>query len=103
MDKYHRDIVHKAVQQAAKAVDGRLPNLPSHPHGRVPMAHIYQVIHTVMGCPVRECSNSRIDDVLSIIKDCVDLAEAMDVSSRIKHKYTPQQKSTSASLEDFFK
>lgn len=102
MDKYHRDMVHKAVQRAAEEIEGRLPELDSHPKGRIPMAHIYQVIQTVMECPSRECDNDRVEDIMSIIKDCVDLVDAIDVSSRIKHKYKSQAKSSPASLESFF-
>jgi hypothetical protein len=102
MDKYHRDVVHKAVQRAASEIDGRLPQLDSHPKGRIPMAHIYQVIQTVMECPARECDNDRVDDILSIIKDCVNLVDVIDVSPLIKHKYQPQQKTLPASLEGFF-
>lgn len=102
MDKYHRDIVHKAVRRAAEEIDGRLPELDSHPKGRIPMAHIYQVIQTVMKCPAKECDNDRVEDILSIIKDCVNLVEVIDVASKIRHKYKPQAKSMPASLEAFF-
>lgn len=102
MDRYHRDIIHRKVQQSAKLIDGRLPELDSHPRGRIPMAHIYQVIQTVMECPSRECDNDRVDDILLIIKDCVDLVDVVDVSSAIKHKYKPQEKHAPASLDQFF-
>jgi len=102
MDKYHRDIIHMNVKRAAKDIEGRLPELASHPQGRIPMAHIYQVIQTVMECPSKECDNDRLDDILLIIKDCVDLVDVVDVSSAIKHKYTPQVKHAPASLDRFF-
>lgn len=102
MDKYHQHIIHTNVKRAAKEVEGRLPELPSHPNGRIPMAHIYQVIQTVMGCPAKECDNDRVDDILLIIKDCVDLADVVDVSLAIKHKYKPQVKYAPASLDSFF-
>lgn len=102
MDKYHRDIVHKAVQRAANEIDGRLPQLDSHPRGRIPMAHIYQVIQTVMECPARQCDNDRVDDILDVIRDCVNLVDVIDVLPKIKHKYKPQAKSTPVSLEAFF-
>lgn len=66
------------------------------------MAHIYQVIQTVMECPSKECNNDRVNDILLIIKDIVDLVDVADVSSRIKHKYKPQEKQTNASLDKFF-
>ena len=103
MDKLHRDIVHKAVKHAAAQIDGRLPAHPSHPNGRIPIAHIYQVIQTMMQTPARYCDNNRVDDILSIIKDCVDFVDVSDVSSIIKDKYQPQRKIEPASLESFFK
>jgi hypothetical protein len=102
MDQYHRDMIHRKVQQAAKSIDGRLPELDSHPQGRIPMAHIYQVIQTVMECPSRECDNDMVDNILLVIQDCVDLVDVVDVSSRIKHKYKPQEKHLPASLDQFF-
>lgn len=102
MDKYHRDIIHKKVQEAAKMIAGRLPESDNHPQGRNPMAHIYQVVQTIMECPTRECSNDKIDDILSIVQDCVDLVDTYDVSLAIKHKYKPQTKYPTTSLENFF-
>lgn len=102
MDQYHRDIVHRAVKQAAQAIEGRLPELDSHPKGRIPTAHIYQVIQTVMECPSRECDNDRVEDILSIVDDCVKNVDVVDVSPLIKHKYKPQVKHRPASLDAFF-
>ena len=102
MDKYHRDIVRKKAVEAAKMIEGKLPESPSHPSGRNPMAHIYQVIQTIIGCSIHECSNDRLDDVLSIIQDCVDLVDVYDVSLEIKHKYKPQERHPKVTLEQFF-
>lgn len=102
MDNYHRDIIHIHVKQAAKKIDGLLPAHPSHPEGRNPMAHIYSVIQEMMGCPAKECSVDRIDDILNIIQDCVDYVHIPDVSPFIRHKYKPHKKDKPATLDQFF-
>lgn len=102
MDKYHKDIVNRSAKRAAILIEGKLPESLHHPQGRNPMAHIYQVINTIMGCSVQYCSNDRIDDVLSIIQDCIDLVEVYDVAETIRHKYEPHTSVTPATLEQFF-
>lgn len=102
MDNYHRNIVHTHVRQAAKKIEGLLPDHPAHPEGRNPMAHIYSVIQAVMGYPAKECSNDRVEDILNIIQDCVDYVSVPDVTPIIKHKYKPYKKAAPATLDQFF-
>ena len=94
--------MHRRVKEAADHITGRLPTHSNHPQGRIPMAHIYQVIQTVMGRPSRECGNDRLDDILNIIQDCIDLVDVMDVSYVISHKYQPEAKIEISNLRGFF-
>jgi hypothetical protein len=97
-----RDRLHKIVQQAAKQCEGRLPDHPNHPHGRIPIAHIYDVVQGIMGKPARECRDIRYDEILEIVQFCVDHAEEMSIIRQIKHKYQPEPKDLGpSSLEDF--
>jgi hypothetical protein len=97
-----RDRLHKIVQQAAKQCEGRLPDHPNHPHGRIPIAHIYDVIQGIMEKPARECRDIRYDEILEIVQFCVDHAEEMSIIRQIKHKYQPEPKDLGpSSLEDF--
>lgn len=96
-----RDSLHILIQQAAKQCEGRLPPHPSHPYGRIPVAHIYDVIQGVMEVPARECRDCRYDDLVQIVKFCVDHAEEMSIIRQIKHLYEPEPKNEPSSLEDF--
>ena len=97
-----RERLHKIVQQAAKQCEGRLPDHPNHPHGRIPIAHIYDVIQGIMEKPARECRDIRYDEILEIVQFCVDHAEEMSIIRQIKHKYQPEPKDLGpSSLEDF--
>jgi hypothetical protein len=90
------------VQQAAKQCEGRLPDHPNHPHGRIPIAHIYDVVQGIMEKPARECRDIRYDEILEIVQFCVDHAEEMSIIRQIKHKYQPEPKDLGpSSLEDF--
>jgi hypothetical protein len=90
------------VQQAAKQCEGRLPDHPNHPNGRIPIAHIYDVIQGIMEKPARECRDIRYDEILEIVQFCVDHAEEMSIIRQIKHKYQPEPKDLGpSSLEDF--
>jgi hypothetical protein len=96
-----RDRLHKIVQQAAKQCEGRLPDHPNHPHGRIPIAHIYDVVQGIMEKPARECRDIRYDEILEIVQFCVDHAEEMSIIRQIKHKYQPEPKDLGpSSLED---
>jgi len=97
-----RERLHKIVQQAAKQCEGRLPDHPNHPHGRIPIAHIYDVVQGIMEKPARECRDIRYDEILEIVQFCVDHAEEMSIIRQIKHKYQPEPKDLGpSSLEDF--
>lgn len=98
-----RDRLHKTVQEAAEKCKGRLPEHPNHPYGRIPVAHIYDVIKGIMEKPARECRDCRFDEMLDIIEFCVDHAEEMSIIRQIKHKYPPEPKDVEPStLDDFF-
>ena len=98
-----RDRLHKTVKEAAKQCEGRLPDHPSHTHGRIPIAHIYDVVQGIMEKPARECRDQRYDEILEIVQFCVDHAEEMSIIRQIKHKYQPEPKDPEPStLDDFF-
>lgn len=103
MDEYHSAMIHKLVVEAASKIDGKLPAHPSHPYGRIPVAHIYHVIKSIMGRPAKECRACRIEDIKEIIQFCVDHVEEMHIVSQIKDKYKPEpEKQMSGSLASFF-
>jgi hypothetical protein len=94
--------IHVKVKEAAKLCDGRLPDHANHPSGRIPIAHIYDVIKGVMGKPAGSCRNERYDDILEIIDYCVDNAEQIGIIDDLHGKYLLEPKEVSTSLESFF-
>lgn len=96
-----RDRLHKTVLEAAEKCQGRLPAHPKHPYGRIPVAHIYDVIKGVMEKPARECRDCRYEEILEIIDFCVEHAEEMSIIRQIKYKYQPEPKEDPSDLEDF--
>ncbi len=96
-----RERMHKIVLEAAEQSKGRLPDHPKHPYGRIPVAHIYDVIKGIMEKPARECRDCRYDEILEIIQFCVDHAEDMSIIRQIKHKYPPEPRDEPSSLDDF--
>lgn len=85
-----RERLHKIVLEAADKCKGRLPDHPKHPYGRIPVAHIYDVIKGIMEKPAKDCRDHRFDEILEIIQFCVDHAEDMSIIRQIKHKYPPE-------------
>jgi len=97
-----RDRLHAYVIRAAAKIDGKLPDHPSHPYGRIPVAHIYHVIQSVMEAPARECRDHRYDEIIEIVDFCVDHVADMHIVRQIKHLYPPEpQKDEPGSLENF--
>lgn len=72
MSKERVKALHQYALEAAKKLDGKLPDHPAHPFGRIPIAHIYDVIKRVMGVPAKECRDCRWDDLILIIDFCRD-------------------------------
>lgn len=104
MNSVDRVIFHKYVQEAAAKIEaaGGLPDHPSHPMGRIPVAHIYHVIQSIMGVPARDVPGDRLDHLKEIVDFCVQHREDQHITRQIKHKYQPVETITAASLEDFF-
>lgn len=82
--------LHEIVKEAALRIGDRLPSHPNHPFGRIPIAHIYDVLKGIMERPARECRDCRFAEMLEIIEFCVEHAEEMSIIRQIKAKYPPE-------------
>lgn len=102
MNKQNQNIIHRLVKVAAAKIDGLLPPEPSHPAGRIPVAHIYDVIKRVMGVPARECDDNRFDDIVSIIDFCASYPEEPHCATKLKPLIKPQEIRTPRTLTAFF-
>lgn len=94
--------LHKFVQEAAKQLEGKLPDHPAHPYGRVPIAHIYDVIKRVMGCPAKECSTDRYDDLIKIVEFCRDNPDEPHCASALRPLIDPEPDREPIDLNKFF-
>ena len=98
-----REQLHNHVKEAALRIGDRLPAHPKHPFGRIPIAHIYDVIKGIMERPAKECRDCRFAEMLEIIEFCVDHAEEMSIIRQIKANYPPEPpKDEPGTLEEFF-
>ena len=100
MNKENRALIHSKVVQAASMIEGKLPDHPAHPHGRIPIAHIYDVIKRVMGVPAKECRDSRFDDIIKISEFCRDNPDEPHCASALRP--TIPSEPGPPSLEQFF-
>jgi hypothetical protein len=80
-----------------------LPDLPSHPRGRIAIAHMYSVLEGVFECPINQVSDSRLNDALAILKYTMDNATQMRIITPLREMYKPEPKSVpSPTLDSFF-
>lgn len=93
--------LHKFALQAAQQLEGKLPDHPAHPHGRVPIAHIYDVIKRVMGCPAKECGEDRYDDLVNIIIFCRDNPDEPHCATVLRQYIEPEPVYETSTLERF--
>ena len=82
--------LHQYILSAAKKMEGKLPDHPSHPQGRIPVAHCYHVVQSIMGCPARKCRGERLKEILKIVDFCVEHVEDVSIVRQIKHLYPPE-------------
>ena len=102
MNKDKAALLHAYVIQAAKALDGKLPAHPAHPYGRIPIAHIYDVIKRVMGCRAKECRDDRYDDLIKIVDFCRDNPNEPHCASALRVTIEPEPVYKPITLEDFW-
>jgi len=102
MIKENAKFIHNLVIESAKKIEGKLPDHPAHPYGRIPIAHIYDVIKRVMGVPCKECRDSRFDDIVTIVEFCRDNPTEPHCASALRAYIEPEPVYTPPSLEQFF-
>lgn len=93
--------LHNMVILAATQIDGKLPDHPAHPHGRIPIAHIYDVIKRVMGVSCKHCDDDRFDDIVRIIEFCRDNPGEPHCASALRPHIKPQDVVVHATLDQW--
>ena len=103
MNKLNKDIIRKQILEYAHRMQPLLPNLPSHPEGRIAVAHMYTVLEAVFGKPIGEVRDCRLQDALDILKYTMDNAKQLDMMKPLYEKYQREpQDLPPASLDSFF-
>jgi hypothetical protein len=102
MDKEKVKVLNALVRERGEQIQKLLPTHQSHPGGRIGIAHLYWVIKDVMGVPMKECRDSRYDDIVEIIQYCVDNAKDEDIMDALYDKYEPEPVYKPVTLDNFF-
>lgn len=102
MNKANAALLHKLIVQSGNEIHNKLPPHPAHPHGRIGIAHIYSVIKAVMGVPLKDVRDSRFDDVVYIVKYCVDNVHVLEgLTAPLKQRFAKEPIEVPATLEKF--
>lgn len=102
MNKQNVAALHALVVEKGTYIHNLLPKHPAHPHGRIGIAHIYSVIKSVMGVPMKECRDCRYNDIVEIINHCVDNVDVLKgLTSPLHEKYEKEPVYKQVTLDDF--
>lgn len=67
MIKENAKLIHNLVIESAKKIEGKLPDHPAHPYGRIPIAHIYDVIKELWGFLARSVETQGLMILLRLL------------------------------------
>ena len=90
MKKENLKLIHSKITSIADDLKKRLPNHPSHPYGRIPVAHCYHVIQSVFGKKCKDIRDERLEDVLKVVDFCHEHAEDMSINSQLYDVIEPE-------------
>jgi len=103
MNKENLTKLRNLILEIAPKMQPLLPPHPSHPNGRIAIAHMYSVLEGVFECPIKDVRDSRLQDAIDIVNYCMDNATKMRMITPLREKYQPEPKSPPpATLEQFF-
>ena len=103
MNKENLTKLRNVILEIAPRMQPLLPPLPSHPHGRIAIAHMYSVLEAVFECPVKEANDNRLQDAIDIVNYCMDNVTQMRMITPLREKYKPEPKTPPlATLDKFF-
>lgn len=103
MNKENLDKLRKVILELAPKMQPLLPPLPSHPNGRIAIAHMYSVLEGVFECPVKQARDCRLQDAIDIVNYCMDNVTQLRLMTPLREMYLPEPKSLpQATLDNFF-
>ena len=102
MTKENVKRLHALIVERGTYIHDKLPQHQSHPEGRIGIAHIYSVIKSVMGVPMKECRDIRVNDIIEIINHCVDNVHVLDgLTGPLHAKYEKEPVYEPVTLDSF--
>ena len=101
MNKQLTEQLNKLIVQKGAQIQSVLPPHRAHPQGRIATAHIYSVIKSVMGVPMKDCRDCRYDDIVQVIQYVVDNADKHSIMDGLRH-FKKEPVYEPVSLENFF-
>lgn len=94
--------LHALIVEKGTLIHNVLPSHTAHPHGRIGIAHIYSVIKSVMGVPMKECGDGRYNDIVEIVNYCVDNVHVLKgLTGPLHEKYEKEPVYEPVTLDDF--
>lgn len=94
--------LHAYIVEKGTAIHTKLPSHQAHPHGRIGIAHLYSVIKSVMGVPMKECRDVRVNDIIEIVDYCVENVHVLEgLTSPLHKKYEKEPVFRPRSLDEF--
>lgn len=103
MNKENVKRLHQLIVDRGTFIHDKLPAHHAHPHGRIGIAHIYSVIKSVMGVPMKDCRDCRVDDIIEIINHCVDNVHVKEgLTAPLKQKFAKEPVYEPVTLDKFF-
>lgn len=94
--------LHTYIVEKGTAIHTKLPSHQAHPHGRIGIAHIYSVIKSVMGVPMKECRDVRVNDIIEIVDYCVENVQVLEgLTAPLHAKYSKEPKYRQVTLDEF--
>lgn len=98
MNRQNCKTIHKYIREQGDVIQSILPPLPGHPV-RQAQAHLYKEIKLRFGVPVKDVPDHRFDEVMRLLKICVDNAHDPHIS---KYLTWVVPEPPPATLDEFF-
>ena len=99
MNKQNLEFLNRMIREKGNQIQNILPIL----HEGVPrqaQAHLYKAIKDSFGVPLKDLGDDRYDEVLEVIRLCVDHADDPHVEQH--HLTWVRKEDPPATLDDFF-
>ena len=67
MNKINKEKIWRLIQNTGDGLAGKLPELPNHPKGRNPYAHVALKVKKRFGCSYKDIENDKYQEVVDFL------------------------------------